>query len=83
LFGLDLNNINPTLGGTQNSFNNNGHSSSTNNDLLMLSGPNPFIQNIVNQSYSNNTSNPINPFQTNGKLKLKIYFIIFLKNKNL
>jgi hypothetical protein len=26
--------------------------SSTNDDLLMLSGPNPFIQNLVNQSYA-------------------------------
>lgn len=64
LFGLDLKNINPSLSGTQSS----GHSSSTNDDLLILSGANPFIQNIVNQSYSNNSSNSINPFQNNGSL---------------
>lgn len=57
LFGLDLNNMNPMQ---------NGNHSSANDDLLMLSGANPFIQNIVNQSYSNNT-NVINPFgQPNG-----------------
>jgi len=75
LFGLDLNNINPTpMNGTQNNYNNNGHSSSANDDLLMLSGANPFIQNIVNQSYSNNTSNPINPFQNNGSMMFQPAF---------
>lgn len=62
LFGLDLNNLNPisTNGVAQP----NHTSSSANDDLLMLSGANPFIQNIVNQSYSTPT-NTINPFQAN------------------
>ena len=76
LFGLDLNNINPTVNGSHN----NGHSSSANDDLLMLSGANPFIQNIVNQSYSN--TNPVNPFQSNGFLnnflQFKKKFLIYV-----
>ncbi|RNA42078.1 phosphatidylinositol-binding clathrin assembly -like isoform X1 [Brachionus plicatilis] len=44
LFGLELS-------GSTDSESKNG-SSSASDDLLMLSGPNPFIQNIVNQSYN-------------------------------
>lgn len=46
LFGLELGG--PAVA-NNNDANKNGSAS---NDLLMLSGPNPFIQNIVNQSYS-------------------------------
>ena len=37
------------------------NSGSASDDLLMLSGPNPFIQNIVNQSYAATTPNMMNP----------------------
>lgn len=65
LFGLDLSNgssttnLPPQQQQTQAS-----NSSSASNDLLMLSGANPFIQKMVNQQqYS---QQPINPFQSNG-----------------
>lgn len=54
LFGLDLS------GSASNPVSNGNGSAS--NDLLMLSGPNPFIQNIVNQSYSQQNMAAPNPF---------------------
>ncbi len=48
LFGLDL----TTPGPVNPPGSTNGSGSAASNDLMMLSGPNPFIQNIVNQSYS-------------------------------
>lgn len=62
LFGLDLNNLNSISNGVHSA--NHSQPSSANDDLLMLSGANPFLQSIVNQSYSTPT-NTINPFQNN------------------
>ena len=57
LFGLDLTGAtNGASSGT------NGGGGSASDDLLMLSGPNPFIQNIVNQSYAT----PVNPMMGGG-----------------
>jgi hypothetical protein len=66
LFGFDLTNGNskPTNFNPQPTTNNNTNTNSASDDLLMLSGPNPFIQNIVNQSYGQ-TAAP-NPFQQNS-----------------
>jgi hypothetical protein len=45
-------------------------SSSASDDLLMLSGPNPFMQNLVNQSYAAQSipqQTMFNPYQAPGK----------------
>lgn len=57
LFGLDL--TGATTNGASSGTNGGGSAS---DDLLMLSGPNPFIQNIVNQSYAT----PVNPMMGGG-----------------
>ena len=63
LFGLDLTNANNI--NNSNTIPSNGSSAS--DDLLMLTGANPFIQNIVNHSYAIQPTNPMmNPFQSNG-----------------
>lgn len=69
LFGLDLNGAS------------NAPSSKVTNaasdDLLMLSGANPFIQNIVNQSYSSQPQMGMNqvvmpnPFQASGGMMMQ------------
>ena len=80
LFGLDLNSNLSHASNQADAHNKppNQQGSSASDDLLMLSGPNPFIQNIVNQTYAQQqqqpTMNPVapmgmampNPFQNNG-----------------
>lgn len=56
LFGLDL------TGTSTNGASSGTNGGSASDDLLMLSGPNPFIQNIVNQSYAT----PVNPMMGGG-----------------
>ena len=67
LFGLDL-----TSGNTKSNGAYANTTSSASDDLLMLSGPNPFMQNIVNQAYApqnmNMTGMVSNPFQTGGMM---------------
>lgn len=73
LFGLDLTNNNNLRSNLPNSNTNiNNSNGSASDDLLMLSGPNPFIQNIVNQTYAAQNMSMAggmgaapNPFQTN------------------
>ncbi|CAF0851421.1 unnamed protein product [Brachionus calyciflorus] len=61
LFGIDL-------GGLSNTNVPTNGSSSASDDLLMLSGPNPFIQNIVNQSYNSQPPLSFNPNPPMGNL---------------
>ena len=55
----------------------NKQTNSASDDLLMLSGPNPFIQNLVNQSYAAQTipqQTQFNPYQTPGE-NLNILYV--------
>ena len=74
LFGLDL-----TNGSNINNSNTIPlNCSSASDDLLMLTGANPFIQNIVNQSYAIQQTNPtMNPFQSNGKIFFINFFYLY------
>lgn len=67
LFGLDISNGNTTYQPVPPS----NQTQVASDDLLMLSGANPFIQNMVNQQqYTTQQSNGqmINPFQANGNI---------------
>ena len=77
LFGLDLTNSSAQMPVQQQLPQQqvtNGTGSAS-DDLLMLSGANPFIQKMVNQQqYS---QQPINPFQSNGKQFIQQIILIF------
>lgn len=69
LFDLDLTHSNQSQ--TANVAPANKQASSASDDLLMLSGPNPFMQNLVNQSYAAQSipqQTQFNPYQTPGEL---------------
>lgn len=72
LFGLDLTGAIGGGGGIDFTSSSATAGKSAGDDLLQLSGANPFIQNIVNQSYA---APPMmaNPFQAGGNF---VYFIV-------
>ncbi len=68
LFDLDVSNSNQNQ--AMSAAPANKQATSASDDLLMLSGPNPFIQNVVNQSYAAQNipqQTTFNPYQTAGK----------------